>query len=187
VDDSLYGYATSYGLAYGDHPGVDIGTPDNTPLFAPVSGTVIQTGPNQYFDPQPVYIKGDDNREWILGHMSTDAVATNQRVAKGDYLGRSGHPWYAGPHVHVEVRQPADPNGKQIVVDPLPLLSGGATSGTTGGPSPSTKGSSSVVSKESFLQRFGYIATGIALASIGLIIVVGKQNIERAAKVAVLA
>lgn len=179
VDDSLYDYAPAYGLAYGEHPGVDLGMPVGTKLYSPVAGKVIQTGPSQYFDPEPVYIQGDDNREWIFGHMSSDAVKTGDRVKVGDYLGESGKPYYAGPHLHLEVREPASADNGQIVVDPLDVLTG--IRGTVSGDTKHEK-----ITGESFWHRIGYVSAGILCVSVGIgTVVFGSKNARSLAALAI--
>ena len=129
---ATYGYGTCYGLDGASHPGVDVGTPHGTPLYAPVAATVAIAGGSGYFldetglhDPATsgeLRLQLDNGDQLILGHLSAIAVAVGQRVEPGQFVGRSGSA--NGAHVHIEVRivDVAMPCGLRVV-DPQDYFS----------------------------------------------------------------
>lgn len=110
----------------GGHNGIDFACEVGTPLFAPITGTVMMAGP----DPNGkrfnggygthVRIKSSEGGVVILAHMSSieGAIHVGSRVNVGTLMGVSGNTgWSTGPHLHLEWR----PNGVRAV-DPEPLL-----------------------------------------------------------------
>lgn len=133
----MYGYAGDYGWRSGTHIGLDIGTPKLTPIYSPVSGEVMQSGPAPYFRPNPVYVLQDNGDVAIFGHLWSDTVTQGQRVKAGQLVGYSGEqtepgtmtPDGTGPHIHFELRQPdgSTPSGYRAI-DPSPELTGSSGS-----------------------------------------------------------
>lgn len=127
---TMYAYGTHFGLAWGTHPGIDIGIEIKTPLYSPVDGEVLITGGTTVFtnvvggtSPQTgqLKIKMDSGNHVILGHMRRIDVQVGQRVTAGQYVGVSGY--NNGNHVHVEIRVPdtACDAGFRIV-DPIGII-----------------------------------------------------------------
>lgn len=101
------------------HEGLDVGVPMDTPLTAPISGTIIEAGWNDYGFGNSVVIQTDDGFTIRLGHMDSVAVADGQRVDAGTLMGYSGNTGAStGPHTHIEVH---DPDGNPI--DPTQYFS----------------------------------------------------------------
>lgn len=134
----MYNY--SYGvLGYLGHPGIDVAMPLNTPLYSPVSGTVITSGGSgSYFNTEGTrYQSGmgelrillDNGHQVILGHTSRITVPANSRVTAGMPVGFSGYP--GGPHLHLEYRIPNPSFSSQWeAVDPRKYITGGIIPGT---------------------------------------------------------
>jgi len=94
------------------HNGLDIAAKTGTPIIAPASATVIDTG-NYYFNGNTVFL---DHGQGLLSaylHMNTIAVKAGQVVQQGDKLGTVGETGrVTGPHLHWIVylnKTPVDP------------------------------------------------------------------------------
>jgi len=88
------------------HPGIDLGCPIGTPIFATNNGVVEDAGWNNGGYGNWVKINNGNGLETVFGHMSNVIVHAGQMVAKGQLLGYSGDTgWATGPHLHYEVRQ----------------------------------------------------------------------------------
>jgi hypothetical protein len=72
---------------WGGHSGIDLATPNNTPLFFPNSGTVIVADFKQYGG--EVAIQVDNTVEYFL-HLNTINVQVGQQVQSGQQVGTSG-------------------------------------------------------------------------------------------------
>ncbi|MFY0530228.1 peptidoglycan DD-metalloendopeptidase family protein [Archangium gephyra] len=125
-----YSYAADVCMAYDHHPGIDIGMPNGTPIYAATGGTVIQMGCSQYFRPRPVHVRTDSGEVHIYGHLQSNSVVLNQRVERGTLLGHSGEqtvsgscstPDGTGPHLHFERRSGT------CAINPVSVLSGTGT------------------------------------------------------------
>ncbi|UOF91346.1 peptidoglycan DD-metalloendopeptidase family protein [Fodinisporobacter ferrooxydans] len=102
---------------YEFHPGVDIGAPTGTPIWASNNGTVIDAGWNNGGYGNWVEIDHGNGVVSIYGHMSRIDVQVGQRVTKGQTIGAVGMTGEAtGPHLHYEVRV----NG--VRVNPAPYM-----------------------------------------------------------------
>jgi murein DD-endopeptidase MepM/ murein hydrolase activator NlpD len=118
-----YAYGASFGLDGYEHPGIDIGMPAGTWLYAPVDGVVKVAGGVQsytyYGNGQPgvgeLMIETDDGDEVILGHMGLIVVGEGQRVEVGQFVGLSGGD--NGDHLHLETREKQWWGG-YVIVDP---------------------------------------------------------------------
>lgn len=91
------------------HPGIDIGAPRGTQVYAPVSGTVITAGGSGYFlddggGPGELRIQLDNGDQIVFGHMSGINVAVGTRVSPGQLVGATGTAG-SGPHLHAEYLQ----------------------------------------------------------------------------------
>lgn len=105
------------GYASGIHEGQDYELPLNTPIYAPVAGTVhIISGATGYGNEAILTLANG----WSirLGHLNSFGVVDGQVVNPGDFLATSGSSGTStGPHLLVEWR---DPNGQAH--DPNQLL-----------------------------------------------------------------
>lgn len=128
---SWYSYATAYGVQ--GHAGLDYGTQLNTPIYTPVSGTVVYAGGTGYYTDErygnragsgEFRIRLDNGDELILGHMASISVRPGQRINAGTLVGYSGT--YNGAHVHVEYRQytPGKTSSGYTAIDPRQALGG---------------------------------------------------------------
>jgi hypothetical protein len=107
-----YGKAGSW--SGGRHGGVDFPCPPGTPVVAPWSGTVKESGRTSWgtaygtavlidFDRLP---NGDPGLWGILAHLTHADVGPGDRVTAGQTVGRSGATGnVTGPHVHFEVQR----------------------------------------------------------------------------------
>lgn len=182
VPDDWYAYAVNEGLEYGQHPGVDIGTPFGTAIYAVLDGEVTGSGLSPYFRPYPIYetSKLPDGSEVKLtyGHLSSDAVETGDKVKRGDLVGYSGAQsvsmdqptvYNSGPHIHFEATKGG------MAFDPTDsLLTTGTVTGNTGSSGSSGSGSSggSKTSDFSLGSRLTLTGTGIVLAILGTVFLV---------------
>jgi murein DD-endopeptidase MepM/ murein hydrolase activator NlpD len=105
------------GAGYEDHPGVDIGVPEGTPIRAAAAGTVVlqqseaESGGYGNF----TCIDHGGGLSTCYAHQSSFAVSAGDSVAQGDVIGYVGSTGYStGAHLHFEVRiygQVTDPMG----------------------------------------------------------------------------
>ncbi len=96
-----------------EHNGIDIRTPQGTPVRAAASGYVAKVY-NGGLGIQPSYVMLLHNNKLttVYMHVSTISVAPDTFVARGDIIGRSGGAprtagagrWSTGPHLHFETR-----------------------------------------------------------------------------------
>ncbi|NCT01746.1 peptidoglycan DD-metalloendopeptidase family protein [Candidatus Parcubacteria bacterium] len=99
---SVYG-----GRAY--HPGIDLGTPRGTPIYAPLTGTVRATGntdavPGCYSWGKWTLIDHANGLSTLYAHQDVIAVTPGQKVTTGEIIGYSGSTGYStGPHLHFTV------------------------------------------------------------------------------------
>ena len=94
------------------HSGLDIAAPTGTPVLAPASGKVINTG-SYYFNGNTVFL---DHGQGLLSaylHMNEITVKPGQLVKQGNPLGTVGETGrVTGPHLHWMVylnKVPVDP------------------------------------------------------------------------------
>ena len=135
--DYTSGYTTS-GQHVG-HMGVDIATPLGTPLYAPVSGTVVQAGgvdweQDDRYGNTPgtggLRIELPNGDLVVMAHMQQITVGVGDRVEQGQMVGYSGTAGAdpsdpgAGAHVHVEYRQyaPGLTSSGYLAIDPRTKL-----------------------------------------------------------------
>lgn len=98
------------------HKGVDLAAPTGTPIYATADGVVSRAN---WFSSYGLYISIDHggDLETRFAHLSRLAVASGERVKKGDLIGYVGSTGRStGPHLHYEVRV----NG--VAVNPIPYM-----------------------------------------------------------------
>jgi murein DD-endopeptidase MepM/ murein hydrolase activator NlpD len=100
--------ASAYGgRAY--HPGVDMGVPRGTAIYAPLAGTVRATGntdavPGCYSWGKWTLIDHANGLSTLYAHQDLISVTPGQRVATGEIIGYSGNTGFStGPHLHFTV------------------------------------------------------------------------------------
>ena len=111
------------------HMGVDCFAPLGTPLVAVETGTIRYAMPGEPFScatggdisGNRVSVRGRSGYVYYYGHLDTIAVATEQRVEKGQIIGtvgRTGNASCSTPHLHFEVKcgENNDP------FDPYPVM-----------------------------------------------------------------
>lgn len=95
------------GRAY--HPGIDLGLPRGTKIFAPLAGVVRATGntdevPGCYSWGKWTLIDHANGLATLYAHQDTISVTAGQAVSQGDVIGYSGNTGYStGPHLHFTV------------------------------------------------------------------------------------
>ncbi|RSZ63932.1 M23 family metallopeptidase [Corynebacterium hylobatis] len=109
-------FTSGYGPRWGTlHAGIDIAAPIGTPIYAIMSGTVIDSGPASGYG-QWIRIQHDDGSMSIYGHMSSLGVSVGQYVTAGQYIAGMGSEGFStGSHLHFEIH----PTGSGAV-DPVP-------------------------------------------------------------------
>ncbi len=99
---SVYG-----GRAY--HPGVDLGAPRGTPIYAPLTGTVRATGntdavPGCYSWGKWTLVDHANGLTTLYAHQDVISVTPGQKVTTGEIIGYTGNTGYStGPHLHFTV------------------------------------------------------------------------------------
>ena len=98
------------------HPGVDLHTGADAPIYAVSDGTISQVSYSDVYGVHVILqVKG---YQVLYGHLNEVLVEEGQAVECGHLIGLSGATgiYQTGPHLHFEVRQ------KGEAIDPLPLL-----------------------------------------------------------------
>ena len=86
------------------HKGIDIGSPDGTPVHAPASGRVLKAGFGGGYG-REIEIDHGNGIVTVYGHLSGFNVVAGQSVVKGEVIGFVGHSGrVTGPHLHYEVQ-----------------------------------------------------------------------------------
>jgi len=92
------------GRAY--HPGIDMGTPRGTAIYAPLSGTVRATGntdlvPGCFSWGKWTLIDHANGLSTLYAHQDVISVTAGQKVTTGEIIGYTGNTGYStGPHLH---------------------------------------------------------------------------------------
>jgi murein DD-endopeptidase MepM/ murein hydrolase activator NlpD len=86
------------------HKGVDIGSPDGTPVHAPAGGRVIKAGMGNGYG-REIEIDHGNGIVTVYGHLQGYNVVEGQNVVKGEVIGYVGHSGRTtGSHLHYEVQ-----------------------------------------------------------------------------------
>lgn len=93
------------GLGTGEfHKGIDIGSPNGTPVHAPAAGRVIKAGRGTGYGNE-IEIDHGNGILTVYGHLQGFNVTDGQEVVKGEVIGYVGHTGrVTGPHLHYEVQ-----------------------------------------------------------------------------------
>ncbi len=95
------------GRAY--HPGVDLGAPRGTAIYAPLSGTVRATGntdlvPGCYSWGKWTLLDHANGLSTLYAHQDVISVTAGQKVTTGEIIGYTGNTGFStGPHLHFTV------------------------------------------------------------------------------------
>ncbi len=117
------------------HKGVDLGTPQGTPLMSNIEGKVVASG----IDPDGDYSRGnyltlsDGSMLYDFFHLSSRGVFAGQTIKKGQRIGATGGAAgvpgsgaSTGPHLHFQVTDLKSGS----TVDPMPYVNGNPIYGT---------------------------------------------------------
>jgi hypothetical protein len=93
------------GMGTGEfHKGVDIGSPDGTPVHAPAGGRVVMAGLGNGYG-REIEIDHGNGIRTLYGHLQGYNVVAGQTVVKGQVIGYVGHSGRTtGSHLHYEVQ-----------------------------------------------------------------------------------
>ena len=98
------------------HKGIDIGSPEGTPVYAAADGKVVLSNESGDYG-LLIIIQHPDNSFTVYAHNSKNLVKDGSSVKQGDKIAEVGQTGGAtGPHLHFEIRIGAKP------VDPLLYL-----------------------------------------------------------------
>ena len=99
-------FALSGAYSGNAHNGIDLGAPVGTTIYAPLSGTVRNTGntdavPGCYSWGKWLLIDHPNGLSTLFAHLSHIGVSPGERVNTGDIVGYVGNTGYStGPHLH---------------------------------------------------------------------------------------
>ncbi len=112
------------------HKGVDIGSPDGTPVYAPAAGRVTMAGMGNGYG-REIEVDHGNGIITVYGHLQGYNVVAGQMVAKGEVIGFVGHSGRTtGSHLHYEVRiRGSAVNPHKYLRTTLAQLGGGAGNG----------------------------------------------------------
>ncbi len=86
------------------HKGVDIGSPDGTPVHAPAGGRVVKAGMGTGYG-REIEIDHGNGIVTVYGHLQGWNVTEGESVVKGQVIGFTGHSGHTqGHHLHYEVQ-----------------------------------------------------------------------------------
>lgn len=109
---------SGFGPRWGSfHPGLDIGAPEGTPIYAAASGTVVLMQSEAESGGYGNYtcIDHGGGLSTCYAHQSSFATSLGASVNQGELIGYVGNTGFStGPHLHFEVRvngEPQDPLG----------------------------------------------------------------------------
>jgi hypothetical protein len=112
------------------HKGVDIGSPDGTPVHAPADGRIVKAGPGTGYG-REIEIDHGNGIITVYGHLSGYNVTLGEQVVKGQVIGYVGHSGRTtGSHLHYEVQvHGAAVNPHRYLRTTIAQLGGAATAG----------------------------------------------------------
>ncbi len=111
------------------HAGKDLAAPQGTPVVAALAGRVMSSGLAGGYGLAIEIEHGNPRRRTLYGHLSELYVKPGARVRQGEVIGRVGSTGLStGPHLHFELRLPAE--GAWVAVDPGDLDPGAAAAGS---------------------------------------------------------
>jgi murein DD-endopeptidase MepM/ murein hydrolase activator NlpD len=103
------------------HPGVDIGTPEGSPIYASEAGTVVFSGWSHVGYGETIVLDHGNGWWTRYAHLSAIIVACDQTVQRGAVIALSGNTGRStGPHLHFEL------SGPQGRIDPCLAILGTA-------------------------------------------------------------
>ncbi len=93
------------GIGTGEfHKGIDIGSPNGTPVHAPAAGRVTKAGLGSGYGNE-IELDHGNGIVTVYGHLSGFNVAAGQQIVKGEVIGYVGHTGrVTGPHLHYEIQ-----------------------------------------------------------------------------------
>ena len=106
------------GRAY--HPGVDLGAPRGTPIYAPLTATVRATGntdlvPGCYSWGKWTLLDHSNGLSTLYAHQDVISVSPGQKVSTGEIIGYVGNTGFStGPHLHFTVYAKAGVNVRRF-------------------------------------------------------------------------
>lgn len=120
-------YESRFGLP---HEGIDIPTPQGTPIAAAANGVVVEASDNGYGF-SSVTLRSDDGIAYMYGHVTAIFVEEGQRVHAGDIVAKSGGlpgtrgagMLTTGAHLHMEVVIDGKHQDPLLYLPPLPEIS----------------------------------------------------------------
>lgn len=87
------------------HPGLDIGSPEGSGVYASDQGTVTYAAWSPYCYGNLVVINHANGYETFYAHLSSINVSVGQQVYQGTVIAASGNTGCSsGPHLHFEIR-----------------------------------------------------------------------------------
>ena len=91
------------------HKGIDIGTPEGTPVQAADGGRVTYAGWAEGYG-NVVILEHGNGMQTRYAHLSSISASVGSTVSQGQRIAQSGHTGLGtGPHLHFEVRRGASP------------------------------------------------------------------------------
>ena len=119
------------GMGEGEfHKGIDIGSPDGTPVHAPAAGHVVKAGQGSGYG-REIEIDHGNGVVTVYGHLSGYNVVEGQNVVKGEVIGFVGHSGRTtGSHLHYEVQiRGTAVNPHKYLQTTMAQLAGGGSGG----------------------------------------------------------
>ncbi len=101
------------------HDGIDISTPEGTPIKAAYDGKVIYSGDELKGYGNLIIIKHEGDYATVYAHNKKNYVKEGDKVKKGQIIGEVGSTGNANsPHLHFEIRWRAKPvNPRLLLID----------------------------------------------------------------------
>ncbi len=107
-----------FGRGAAMHPGLDLSAPEGTPVYATADGIVARAGWTGGYG-NMVEIDHGRGIHTRYGHLSAILTAANNRIHRGDLIGRVGSTGRStGNHLHYEVRL------DDRAINPMPFIQG---------------------------------------------------------------